>query len=50
MSVDWTTEEAYEVLMRCLQSEEPDNAVFASALRRLAHAISHADPDAESAA
>lgn len=34
-----TREEAYEILMRCLQSEEEDTPVFRNALRRLARAI-----------
>jgi hypothetical protein len=34
-----TKEEAYELLMRCLQSDEDDTPVFRNALRRLARAI-----------
>jgi len=36
-------EEAYELLMRCLQSEEEDTPVFRNALRRLARAIESKD-------
>jgi hypothetical protein len=36
-------EEAYEILMRCLQSEEEDTPVFRNALRRLARAIESKD-------
>lgn len=50
VSVDFTPDEAYEVLMRCLQSDEPDNPVFASAIRRLAKAVGRAKPDNENAA
>ena len=38
VSVKMTQEEAYEVLSRCLQSQEDDNPVFLSAIRRIAKA------------
>lgn len=34
-----TKDEAYELLMRCLQSDEEDTPVFRNALRNLARAI-----------
>lgn len=34
-----TREEAYDLLMRCLQSDEEDTPVFRNAIRRLARAI-----------
>ncbi|HXH62416.1 MAG TPA: hypothetical protein VNI20_13800 [Fimbriimonadaceae bacterium] len=37
--VELTHEEAYEILMRCLQSAEKDTPVFHSAIARLARAI-----------
>ena len=39
VKVELTHEEAYEILMRCLQSAEQDTPVFHSAIRRLARAI-----------
>ncbi len=38
VSIKMTQEEAYELLSRCLQSQEEDTPVFRSALRRLARA------------
>ena len=39
VKVELTAEEAYEILMRCLQSAEKDTPVFHSAIQRLARAI-----------
>lgn len=39
VKVELTTEEAYEILMRCLQSAEKDTPVFHAAIQRLARAI-----------
>lgn len=46
--VELTHEEAYEILMRCLQSAEQDTPTFHSAIQRLARAIEaqHTDPKA----
>ncbi|MBX3111668.1 MAG: hypothetical protein KF857_06630 [Fimbriimonadaceae bacterium] len=41
VSVKMTQEEAYEILSRCLQSQEEDNPVFLSAIRRIAKAAEH---------
>ncbi|MBS1707686.1 MAG: hypothetical protein JSS65_03070 [Armatimonadetes bacterium] len=38
VSVRMTQEEAYEILSRCLQSQQEDNPVFVSAIRRIAQA------------
>ena len=38
-------DEAYELLTRCIQSEEEDTAVFRNALRRLARAIETKERD-----
>ena len=38
VTVKLTQEEAYEILSRCLQSQEEDNPVFLSAIRRIAKA------------
>jgi hypothetical protein len=37
--VELTHDEAYEILMRCLQSAERDTPVFHTAIQRLARAI-----------
>ncbi len=39
VKVELTADEAYEILMRCLQSAEKDTPVFHSAIQRLARAI-----------
>ena len=37
--VDFSHEEAFEILMRCLQSAEQDTPVFRNAIRILAYEI-----------
>lgn len=37
--VSFTEEEAFELLMRCVNSDEDDNSTFQSAMSKLADAI-----------
>jgi hypothetical protein len=37
--IELTHDEAYEILMRCLQSPEQDTPIFHAAIQRLARAI-----------
>ena len=37
--VNFTEEEAYELLMRCMSNDEDDNSTFQTALEKLATAI-----------
>jgi hypothetical protein len=39
VQVELTRDEAYEILMRCLQSDEADTPLFKAALKKLARAI-----------
>ena len=45
--IDMTHEEAYELLLRCLQSPDYDTPVFHSAIQVLARAIKSTDEPAE---
>jgi hypothetical protein len=50
VQVELTHEEAYEILMRCLQSAEQDTPTFHSAIQRLARAIeAHHEPSRKAA-
>ncbi|MBS1721873.1 MAG: hypothetical protein JSS66_02580 [Armatimonadetes bacterium] len=39
LKLEISEEEAYELLLRCVSSEEDDNAAFRSALRKLAEGL-----------
>ena len=39
LKLNFTEEEAYELLMRCVSHDEEDNQAFSSALKKLADAI-----------
>lgn len=39
VQVSFTEEEAYELLMRCVNSDEDDNSTFQDAISKLANAI-----------
>ena len=43
--IDMSHEEAFEILMRCLESAEQDTPVFRTAIRILASAIRQPDHD-----